>query len=41
VTVSEKVSVVAAATEGAAKVGCEAVELDKVTAGVPAVWVHA
>ena len=40
VTTSEKVSVVAAATVGAVKVGCDAVLLDEVTA-VPAVCVHA
>ena len=40
-TTSEKVSVVVAATEGAAKVGCATVELESVTAGLPAVWVQA
>ena len=41
VTTSEKVSVAVAATEGAAKFGCATVELESVTAGLPAVWVQA
>ena len=41
VTTSEKVSVAAATTVGAVNVGCDVVPLVSVTAGVPAVCVHA
>jgi hypothetical protein len=41
VTMSENVSVAAAATCGAGKVGCATLVLDSVTVGDPAVWVQA
>ena len=41
VTVSENVSVVAAATVGAGKVGCDVVGFVSTTVGAPAVWVQA
>ena len=40
-TVRENVNVVAAVTVGAVNVGCEAVALESVMAGVPAVCVQA